>query len=82
MPLINSEVTLQLTCSKKSIAVAGNAANHLPKFKINEEKLCVTVATLSIQDNIKLSKQLVSGFKRKKNCICKKRQAQNQYLDF
>ena len=77
MPLINSEITLQLTYSKKSIAVAGNAANHVPQFKITEEKVCVTVATLSTQDNIKLSKQLVSGFKRKKNCISEKRQAQN-----
>ena len=49
MPLINSEVTLQLTCSKKSIAVAGNAANRVPKFKITEEKLCVTVAIYQLK---------------------------------
>ena len=31
MPLINWKITLQLTCSKKSILAAGTAANQVPK---------------------------------------------------
>ena len=59
----NCEITLQLTCSKKSIVVAGTAANQVPKFRINDAKLNVPVATLSTYDNINLIKQLKSGFK-------------------
>ena len=64
MSLINSEFTLQLTCSKKSILAAGNVANQVPKFKITGTKLYVPVVTLSIQENIKLLKELEFGFKR------------------
>ena len=51
MPLINYEITLQLTCSKKSILVAYTAANQVPKFRITNTKLYVPVVT---QENIKL----------------------------
>ena len=64
MPLINCEISLQLTCSKKCILAASTAANQVPKFKITGTKLYVTVVTLSTQENIKLLKQLESGFKR------------------
>ena len=62
-PLINCKITLQLTCSKKSILVAATAANQVPKFRITNTKLYVPVLTLSTQENIKLLKQLESGFK-------------------
>ena len=64
MPLINCKTTLQLECSKKSILVAGTAANQGPKIRITDRELYVLVAYLSIQDNIKLLKKLESGFKR------------------
>ena len=64
MPLVNYETTLQLACSKKSILIAGTAANQVPKIRITDRKLYVLVVYLSIQDNIKLLKQLESGFKR------------------
>ena len=85
MSWIDCEITLQLTCSKESILVAGTAANQVPKFRATETKPYVTFATLSTQDNIKLVKQLESGFKITINWNkyhSKKRQAQNGYLDF
>ena len=67
MSLINCEIPLQLTCSKKGILTAGTAANKLPKFRITNTKFYVPVATLSTQENIKPLKQLQSGFKRTLN---------------
>ena len=67
MPLMNCEITLQLTCSKKSILATGTVSNHIPKFEITSTKLYVPVVTLSTQENIKLLKQLESGFKRTTN---------------
>ena len=43
------------------------AANKEPKLKITDTKLCVPVVTLSTQDNVKLLRQLESGFKRTVN---------------
>ena len=63
MLLINSEISLQLKWSKDCILVASTAANQNPEFKITDTKLYVPVVTLSTQDNIKLLKQLESGFK-------------------
>ena len=66
MPLINYEVTHQLTFYKtRSCTVA----NKVSIFKITGTKLYATlpVATLSTQKNIKLLKQLESGFKRTTN---------------
>ena len=64
MPLINCETNLQLKLSEKFILAAVTAANHVPEFKINYIKLYVPVLSLSTQDNVKLLKQLESGFKR------------------
>ena len=64
MALITCEISLQLKWSKKCILVAGNAANQMPEFKTTDTKLYVPVVTLSTQDNVKLLKQLKSGFKR------------------
>ena len=58
----------------------------MPEIKITETDLYVPVVTLSTQDNIKLLKQLQSGFKRTINWnryqFKKTNQAQNRYLDF
>ena len=64
MPLINFEINLQLTWSRKCFLIAGTAANQDPKIKLTDTKLYVPVATSSTQDNVKLLKQLNSGFKR------------------
>ena len=56
MPLINCEITLQLTYFKKSILAAGTVANQEPKFKTTGTRLYVSFVTLSTQDNIKLLK--------------------------
>ena len=85
MPLINSEIILQLICSKKSILVAGTAANPIQKFKITDAKLYAHAVTLSAHENIKLLKQVESGFKRTINWnkyhSKKLSQAQNRYLN-
>ena len=67
MPLINCEINLQLKSSKKCILVPGTATNQVPEIKITDTKLYDPVVTLSTQDNVKLFKQLQSGFKRKIN---------------
>ena len=67
MTLIDCEIILQLTCSKKSILAAVTAANQVPKFRIPDTKLHLPVVTLSTQYNIKLLKQLESIFKRMTN---------------
>ena len=71
--------------TKDCILVAGTAANQVPDFKITDTKLYVPIATLSTQDNIKLLKQLESGFKRtinwNKYLPKKTPEAQNRYLN-
>ena len=64
MPLINCEVSLHFICLKNCIPVAGTVANQNRTFQINDTKLYVPVVTLSTHENIKLLKQLESGFKR------------------
>ena len=64
MPLINCEISLLLKWYTKCIIVAETANNQNPTFQINDAKLYVPVATLSTQENIKLLKKLLSGFKR------------------
>ena len=49
---------------KKSILVAGTAAIQVPKFLITNTTLYVPAIIWSTQENIKLLKQLESGFKR------------------
>ena len=68
MPLITYEISLQLKWSREWTIVAGIANNNQnPTFQVNDTKLYVPVITLSAQENIKLLKQLESGFKRKIN---------------
>ena len=64
MSIINCEINLQLKWSNKFILVAEAVANKNPAFQITNTKLYVPVVTLSTQGNIKLFKQLESGFKR------------------
>ena len=63
MPLINIEISLILTWSKSCFLVAVTAANQEPTFMITGIKLFVLVVTLSTQGNVKLLRQLESGFK-------------------
>ena len=60
MSLINCEIILDLTWSKKCII---SSAVRKTKFAITNTKLYVPVVTLSTEDNVKLFKQLESGFK-------------------
>ena len=64
MSLINCEIILQLKCSKDCFLVAGTATSQVQEIKITDTKLYVPVANLSTQYNIKLLKQLGSGFTR------------------
>ena len=64
MSLINCEISLQLKWFKNCILLAGTVANQNPTFQINDTKLYVPVVTFSTHENIKLLKQLESGFKR------------------
>ena len=86
MPLINCEISIQLKWSKNSIMVAGTAANQNQEFKITDTKRYVAVVTSSTQENIKLLKQLESGFKRtvtwNKYLAKIINQTKNRYLDF
>ena len=54
-----------------SIAVLVNSistgANQVPKQKLTDTKLYVSVVALSTQDNVKLLKQLESSFKKTLN---------------
>ena len=63
MVLINCEISLMLTLPKNYFLVAGKAANQKPTFEIIYTMFYVPAVTLSSQDNVKLLKQLESGFK-------------------
>ena len=65
MPLIESEINLQLKWSENCFLVAGTVSNQEPKF--TDTKLYVPFVTLSTQDNARVFEQLESGFKRKVN---------------
>ena len=67
MPLINCKKDIILTCSVNYLKITGTVANRVPAFAIADTKLYLPVKTLSTQDNVKLLKQLNSGFKRKIN---------------
>ena len=69
IPLINCEISLMLTWSKNWFFVAGAAANQESIFAIIDTKLYVSVVTLSTEGNVKLLKQLESGFFLKKKTI-------------
>ena len=64
MSLINCEISLILTWSKNCFLVTGTAGNQGPTFTITDTNFYVPVVILATQDNIKLLKQLYSGFKR------------------
>ena len=61
MPLINSEVNLELTWSKDCVITNFTVEG---KFQITETNLYVPVVILLTQDTAKLLQQLKSGFKR------------------
>ena len=64
MPLINYEISLQMKWSRNCIIVAGTTNNQDSTFQINDTRPYVPVVTSLTQENIKLLKQLESGFKR------------------
>ena len=82
MPLINSEVNLELTWSKDCVITTFTVEE---KFQITETNLYVPVVILLTQDNAKLLQQLKSGFKRiinwNKYESDPKTFAQNRYLN-
>ena len=61
MPLINCEISLNLTWSKKCVI---SSAVGVKEFKVTDTKLYVPIVTLSTEYNVKLLKQLEPGFKR------------------
>ena len=86
MPLINCDISPQLKWSKDCFLVAATAASQVSQFKITDTKIYVSVVTLSIQNHVKLLKQLESSFKItiNQNIYHSKRtnQAENRYLGF
>ena len=61
MPLINCKVHLELNWIQDCILLI---ARDSAKFNKTEAKLHVPIATLSVKDNVNLTKQLTNGFKR------------------
>ena len=86
MRLINCKISLRLKWSKNCIKVAGTANIQNPTLQINDTKLYVSVVTLFTQENIKLLKQIESGFKItihwNKYLSKTINQARNRYLDY
>ena len=64
MPLINCEISLQLKWTRKCIIAAGTTNIQNRTFQINDTILYVPVVYLSTQENIKLLKELESGFEK------------------
>ena len=82
MPLINCKVELSLSWDPNCVltSLAGNST-----FTITDAKLYVPFVTLSIEDNIKLSKLLSEGFERpvywnKYKVIPNKTYGENDYI--
>ena len=61
MLLINCEISLDFTWPKKCVTCS---AVEITEFKITDAKIYFPVVTLSTESNVKLMKQLESGFKR------------------
>ena len=76
MSFINCEINLDLSMSEKCVIVPVTLANQGATFSITDTKLYVPIVILSIQDNVKLLKQLKSDFKRRINWA--KYQSKNQ----
>ena len=55
-----NQSSVKMVC--KIILAADTESDQVPTFKITDSKLCVVA--FSTQDNVKLLKQLESGFKR------------------
>ena len=64
MPLINSQINVDLNWAGNFVIVATDVANQGGKFSITDTKIYVPDVTLSTQDNSKLLDQLKSDFKR------------------
>ena len=62
--LINCGVNLDLKWSENCVIVATNIAAQATTVSVTDTKLYVPDVTFSTQDNVKLLKQLKSGFKR------------------
>ena len=62
MPLINCKVELPLKWTENCILTTAANANKAI-FKITDAKRYLSIVTLSIEDNSKLSKLLNEGFK-------------------
>ena len=62
IPLINCEIVLDITWSKKCVI---SSAVGKTEFSITDTNLCVPVITLSTEDNVKLLKQLNLVLKEK-----------------
>ena len=60
MPLINCNVQLSLKCYERCLLTVANTRT----FKTTDAKLYVPIATLSTEDNSKLSKLINEGYKR------------------
>ena len=60
MPLINCKVEILLKWYERCLLTAATTAS----FEITDPKLYVPIVTLSVEDNLKLSKLLSKGFKR------------------
>ena len=67
--LINCEISLILTCSKNCVISFATGATE---FAIIDIKLYVRVETLATESDIKLLKQLESGFERTQDIIFQK----------
>ena len=61
--LINCGVNLDLKWSENCVIVATNIAAQATTVSVTDTKLYVPDVTFSTQDNVKLLKQLKSGFK-------------------
>ena len=65
MPLINYKIHLELNWTKNYVmSTADNNNNNKTTFQITSTKLYVPIVTLSVKDNVHLTKQLNEGFKR------------------
>ena len=83
MPLINFEISLDLTRSKNYVI---SSAVRKTEFAITDTKIYVPVVTLPTEDNVELLKQLESGFKKKINWNKYQHELktlpQNKYLNY
>ena len=83
MALINCVINFILTWSESCVICSANGPT---KFTITNTKLYVPVVTLTTENNIKLLKQLESGFKRTAHWNIYQfkltKQTQNRYLDY